>query len=209
MNNKRQNQKGFTLIEMLVSVFIISFSLVGIFNLNSKYNQQTKEEKEAYVATLLAQEGVEIIKNMRDTNSLSEVCWSKGVTGDSDICGVTYTPPDKPVAEDSTCINNGCEVDYNNLGGNGNPGLSDWGNGFVEEDLNPNGGHYLYLNTYGYYNYDDSGEWTPYKRRIMVDYPAAGDTDAINRLDIRVLVYWKGKRTEVRQQIYNWRGDPE
>jgi prepilin-type N-terminal cleavage/methylation domain-containing protein len=200
----KKGQEGFTLIEMLISVFIISFSLVSIFNLNSKYTQQTKQEKEAFVATLLAQEGVEIIKNMRDTNSLSLSCWLKGITEDSDTCEVTWSPPSAPVAHITTCLTNGCEVDYDD-----NPistGLYDWGSAFNEVDSDPVGGRYLYLNG-GFYSYDTSGEWTPYRRRIIVSYPAASDNDGVNRLDVRVIVYWKGKKTEVRQQIYNWRGE--
>ncbi|MDD5639579.1 MAG: prepilin-type N-terminal cleavage/methylation domain-containing protein, partial [Candidatus Pacebacteria bacterium] len=68
MERKNKNQKSFTLIEMLVSVFIISFALISMFGLNSKYNQQSKQEKEAYEASLLAEEGVEIVKNIRDCN---------------------------------------------------------------------------------------------------------------------------------------------
>ncbi|MDD4409056.1 MAG: prepilin-type N-terminal cleavage/methylation domain-containing protein [Candidatus Pacebacteria bacterium] len=212
MNKRNQNQKGFTLVEMLVSVFIISFSLISIFNINSKYNQQTLQEKESFVATLIAQEGIEIVKNLRDTNSLSNACWLKGVTEDAnpgDPCEVTIVLG-APQAHIPTCVNDGCEVDYANRGGTGtaDAGLTDWGSAFVDSETDPADGHFLYLKN-GFYGYDTSNAtWTPYRRRIIVSYPSAGDTDSINRLDIRVIVYWKGKRVEVRQQIYNWRGDP-
>jgi len=55
------NKKGFTLIEMVVSVFMITIAVVGIVQLTTKYIQTTKFEKESYTAALLGQEGIEII----------------------------------------------------------------------------------------------------------------------------------------------------
>ncbi len=82
-----ENKKGFTLIEMVVSVFIIVVAVVGILQVTSKYVQQTKFEKEAYVAALLGQEGIEIIKNIRDVNWItSAATWNTGLAnGDYEV----------------------------------------------------------------------------------------------------------------------------
>ncbi len=194
IKRNNQNQKGFTLIEMLVSIFIIAFSLVGIFNLNSKYNQQTLQEKESFIATLLAQEGIEIIKNMRDTNSLNDQCWTNNIDN-TNTC--TIPPPS------GVCVTQGFEIDYNNQGGTG-AGLTGWGN--TEDTTDPAGGHYLYLKN-GFYGYDNSSaSWTPYRRRIFISYPYSADSTVLYKgVHIRSVVYWKGKQVEVRQEIFDWR----
>lgn len=213
---------------MLVSVFIISFSLVAIFNLNSKYTQQTKQEKEAFVATLLAQEGVEIVKNMRDTNWVTSKCWYEGIAKTSTVCttpadcctggsslatSCVYdclgnTPPD-PL--DETCLYtkpgssyNGCEVDYLGRGGDGSTPsplrLTDWGSAFSEVDSDPSNGNYLYLDSNGFYGYNKTGAtWTPYRRRILVTMLSPYN------LNVRVIVYWNKKKVEVVQKIMDWR----
>ncbi len=215
MKDNYYNQKGFTLVEMLVSVFIIAFSLIGIFNLNTKYNQQTLQEKESFVATLLAQEAIEIIKNTRDTNSISNLCWLSGITEDptSSTCQANANWPSAPdwVGSNSRCIDQGCEIDYNGTGGNGSLGFTPWGYAYDPAEVDPSGGHELYMNpSTKLYGYDTANAiWTPYRRRIVVSYPSLGDTDIYNRIDIKVIVYWKGKKIEVMQQMYNWRGDPE
>lgn len=175
---KNKNQKGFSLIEMLISIFIISFALVGIFGLNSKYNQQTKQEKETYEAALLAEEGVEIIKNMRDSNWICE------------------TPPCSAGWSDGLLsCNSGCEIDYLKKGGDGSTdGLTAWSTG-----------NYLYIDNNGLYRYPTGAEtstlkWTPYKRDIQII--TSGDAD---KLDIVVTVSWYNNSTQVKQEIYNWR----
>ncbi|GMX58986.1 MAG: hypothetical protein MCSN_6410 [Candidatus Microsyncoccus archaeolyticus] len=79
------NKKGFTLIEMVVSVFMITIAVVGIVQLTTKYIQTTKFEKESYTAALLGQEGIEIIKNIRDTNWVEGAAtWNDGLSTDGD-----------------------------------------------------------------------------------------------------------------------------
>jgi len=74
-----EHKKGFTLIEMVVSIFIIVIAVVGILQVTSKYVQKTKLEKEAYVAALLGQEAIEIVKNIRDTNWITLATWNTGL----------------------------------------------------------------------------------------------------------------------------------
>lgn len=73
---KRQNSKAFTLIETLVSLMMISVALLGVYGAIAKYTQQTKQVKENYIASLLGQEGVEMVRNFRDTNWLAGAAFS-------------------------------------------------------------------------------------------------------------------------------------
>ena len=76
----QENKKAFTLIEMVVAVFIIIIAVVGIIEMTSKYVQRTKFEKESYVAALLGQEGVEIVKNIRDNNWINGLSWNNNLS---------------------------------------------------------------------------------------------------------------------------------
>jgi prepilin-type N-terminal cleavage/methylation domain-containing protein len=52
--------KGFTLIELIISVFILSVAVVGIFNAFSIMIILTSDAADRLTATYLAQEGEEI-----------------------------------------------------------------------------------------------------------------------------------------------------
>jgi prepilin-type N-terminal cleavage/methylation domain-containing protein len=81
-----EHKKGFTLIEMVVSIFIIVIAVVGILQVTSKYVQKTKFEKETYVAALLGQEAIEIVKNIRDNNWINSTTWNTGLAdGDYEV----------------------------------------------------------------------------------------------------------------------------
>jgi prepilin-type N-terminal cleavage/methylation domain-containing protein len=85
----RKNKKAFTLIETLVSLMMISIALLGIYSAIAKYTQQTKQMKENYTASLLGQEGIEIVRNMRDTNWVSRAAFANGLTGGTACSGDT------------------------------------------------------------------------------------------------------------------------
>jgi prepilin-type N-terminal cleavage/methylation domain-containing protein len=68
MKNKlKQKNKGFTLIETLVAISIFSISILGILSILASGIMDTTYAKDKIVAGYLAQEGIEYIRNMRDT----------------------------------------------------------------------------------------------------------------------------------------------
>jgi len=73
--------KGFTLLETLVAVAIIVIGALGVFSAVAKYSQMTEQERDNLVATYLCQEGIEIVKNIRDTNWIEESAgWKDGIS---------------------------------------------------------------------------------------------------------------------------------
>ena len=70
IKDKNQKIKGFSLIEMILIMFIISFAFTGIYNVLGKVFQHEKDNRYSLIAANLAQEGVEIIRNRRDENLL-------------------------------------------------------------------------------------------------------------------------------------------
>jgi prepilin-type N-terminal cleavage/methylation domain-containing protein len=63
-------QKGFSIIEVLIATFIISFGLMGILSLVQNNVNVSRVNKNSVVAANLAQEGLELIRKKRDENWL-------------------------------------------------------------------------------------------------------------------------------------------
>ena len=89
-------EKGFTIIELAISIFILSVAIVGIFSAFSVTTILTSDSADRLTGTYLAQEGMEIIRNIRDTNWLNanSSTWLDGL--DLSACS----------------SGQGCEVDY-------------------------------------------------------------------------------------------------
>jgi prepilin-type N-terminal cleavage/methylation domain-containing protein len=62
-----KNQKGFTLVETLVSLVIFSVSIVALISITASGVADTNFANKKQTATLLAQEGIEITRFMRDS----------------------------------------------------------------------------------------------------------------------------------------------
>ena len=88
MNNICKKEKGFTLLEMLISIMIITIAVLPIYQAVFKYTKNTQTERENFIASYLGQEGIEFIKNIRDTNWIQGLAWDNGL---------------------SACLGSGCE----------------------------------------------------------------------------------------------------
>ncbi|PIZ89621.1 MAG: hypothetical protein COX89_00565 [Candidatus Nealsonbacteria bacterium CG_4_10_14_0_2_um_filter_37_10] len=77
--------KSFTLIEVLVAVSVLIIGVLGVFTVvqNITFSAQINSSKLA--ATYLAQEGLELVKNQRDSN------WLAGSPWDSNLQSSTET----------------------------------------------------------------------------------------------------------------------
>lgn len=90
-------QKGFTLIEVLVAIFIISVGAGGAIALVQKTLSFTSNAALQLRASYLAQEGMEIVRNIRDTNlikiykGVEGSSWTEGLTGCETGCQADYT----------------------------------------------------------------------------------------------------------------------
>lgn len=89
-------QKGFTIIEVIIAIFILTGAVIGVYSVFSTMGFLTSDATDRLTAIYLAQEGMEIIINLRADNWLymdqyASGTWNQGF--------------DK-------CLNAGCEVDY-------------------------------------------------------------------------------------------------
>lgn len=181
------NNKGFTLIELVIAIFILAVAIIGVYNAFSTVVVLTTGASSRFTAAYLAQEGIEIVRNMRDNNWLKmgeypETTWTDGLLG----------------------WENGCEADYKTgTLSDARGGLTDFGGD----------GNYLNIkDNDGFYSYDSTGSFsaTKFKRKITIT-PDPVDTDV---LKVSVLVTWKEKEEEgcepagycieVEEYLYNW-----
>lgn len=81
---KRKKKTAFTMIEMLCAIFLITIGAAGVFSLVSQTISFTNTSSSKLVALYLAQEGIEIVRNIRDSNWLEartnpEILWDDGL----------------------------------------------------------------------------------------------------------------------------------
>lgn len=79
-----KNKKGFSLIEVLAVLFIVSISMLGLVSLIIQNIQAQSVNKNNLIAYNLAQEGIELIRQVRDSN------WRAGNAYDTDLVAGSY-----------------------------------------------------------------------------------------------------------------------
>lgn len=77
---------GFTLIEVIVAIFILITGVVGIYIAFSRVILVLPIISSRLTAAYLSQEGIEIIRNIRDTNWLKGISWSNGLLCGFPVC---------------------------------------------------------------------------------------------------------------------------
>ncbi|MBI3306082.1 prepilin-type N-terminal cleavage/methylation domain-containing protein [Candidatus Nomurabacteria bacterium] len=102
-------QGGFTLVETLVAVSIFSVSILGLLSVLADGVADSSYAKQKLIAAYLAQEGIEYVRNMRDTS----VLYSGGGNWNSfrNTPNINY-----PVAADFTGFIREVWLDKNGLG---------------------------------------------------------------------------------------------
>lgn len=81
---KKNKKSAFSLVEIIVVLFIISLGLVGVLSLIVQNIQSQNLNKNNLVAYQLAQEGIELIRRVRDTN------WKNGQEWDHELNAASY-----------------------------------------------------------------------------------------------------------------------
>lgn len=75
----KNKKKGFSLIETLVALTILLVAVVGPISLIGDSLHRIYYAKDEIVAIGLAQEGVELVRRVRDTNKLNAVAWDTDI----------------------------------------------------------------------------------------------------------------------------------
>lgn len=83
----RKAAKGFTLIETLVAVLLLTSAIAGPLTLASKGLSAALIARDQMLAFYLAQDGVEYVRFVRDSNRLSKVAWLTGLSNCTGAAG--------------------------------------------------------------------------------------------------------------------------
>lgn len=78
------------MIEMIIATFIMVVGIVGVMSLLQRVIFSSSVSSSRLIAAYLAQEGAEIVRNVRDTNWLETSNWDEGLTNCSSGCIVDY-----------------------------------------------------------------------------------------------------------------------
>lgn len=96
-------QAGFTLVETLVAISILSLSILGTFTAVQNGLQSSTFAKDQITAFYLAQESMEYIRNIRDENAIVTLqALSTGSSGRNWLAGLSDVPSD-PCYFGKTC----------------------------------------------------------------------------------------------------------
>jgi len=93
--NNKNRKNGFTMIEMIAALFVVSVGIMGVFSLVSQTISYVSIISSRLTAIYLSQEGMEIIRNIRDSNFLKinkgeEINWDDSLSFDDEYYNFDY-----------------------------------------------------------------------------------------------------------------------
>ncbi len=164
ISEKIKNEKGFNILEVMISVSIIIVGIISIMGLFAVIAKNASDNKIKIIAAYLAEENIEIVRQIRDTNWLNGVPnWDQAI-GNGNVAAVV---------KDVSDIRKGFEIKNRNA--NTEKVYEDTANGGYFQVLPPG----LIPGTW---------EETGFKRWMVVAKPDA-DT-----MEIVSLVYYNGEK---------------
>ena len=97
-------RSGFLLVEAMVAMSVLLVGVLGIFSLMSQSIKLTRTLNDQYVATYLAAEGIEIVKNLLDSNILTDPgAWNANGFSIDACYELDYTTPNLASASPAAC----------------------------------------------------------------------------------------------------------
>lgn len=168
--------KGFTIIELMVAIVVLSFGIMGAYGALLPFLNATHAVSYKFTGVYLAQEGLEIVRNIRDNNFIKSakdrsVQWSDELL-DCEL---------------------GCQLDYKTE----TPAQT------LSNRLKAyNPDEFLKINEDGFYGYE-RGVNTKFKRKITIDNQLGAD---IMKVSVVVTWDYNNKpfSFETIGYLYNW-----
>lgn len=97
-------KKSFTLIEVLLAIFISTLGISGGLSLLSSQMNLNRYIENASIAAFLAEEGIEIVRNIRETNWINHQDWDENINlNNATTTLFDYTSTSIPDTNFSSC----------------------------------------------------------------------------------------------------------
>lgn len=161
--------KGFTLVETLVAITVLSFVIVGPFTIAEGVLASSYQARDELTATALAQEGMEYVRSVRDGNMIYDIHHAGSLSPFYGFDGSGGT---------TNCFSTPCVVD---------PSQTTFTTSILScSDSTCSNRGALYLSTNGLYNQQQSGTATRFTRKVQFSTINATTTKAT------VTVSWTG-----------------
>jgi prepilin-type N-terminal cleavage/methylation domain-containing protein len=184
------SSRGFTLIETLVAVAILTTAIVGPFVAIEAAITASYTSRDQLVATMLAQEGIEYVRSVRDGNYMSIIqnptsgrSWLFGLDGSNGSVNCVDATP-------SNNIPHRCLVDP--FGSTEVETCDTGGSGYCEP---------LKLSTAGIYTHDN-GTVTPFTRTLTME--ALSATEMRIAVSVNFTSAHKPYVVRIEEVLYNW-----
>lgn len=206
----KQQQRGLTLIGILVATFVFVTILIATMTLMGRTTREVGRSRERLIAANLAREGLELVQSVRDTNFFT--C-PPGATAPNPACPAisawtdVQTPPGLPPlctgdAQRTITI----EPDFGVP-----PALPPTAplNIIIRDGLPPQSP--LFLDGNGHYTHTATANPTIYSREIIIDCAERDDSAAtppVERIIVESRVTWRNRDEDhevvLRTHLYNW-----
>jgi len=190
-----KNQLGQTLLEMIFAMGILMMVVAAVLALSAASIAGEKESESQVTANNLAREGIEVVRNIRDTNWLLKVDWDMGMKPEPSLLK--------------------CQPVFNS-------GSGTWLVSFPTSQIDSN--FLVYLSTTGIYNYDTTGTPTGFYRYLLLnyicqksdgsEYAKTDSTNCLNNetkigLKVQSNVSWqesgKARSVNIEDYLYAWK----
>jgi hypothetical protein len=145
MKNKLKSERGFTIMEVLLSAFVLTFGIVAVLSLMSQSTVSSFDIRDSIIASELAQEGIELVRNERDNGMLAD--------------GASYNFSNLP--DPLNASHSKCRIDYKND--------MECDSGFSLDSYR------LYRDNDGFFSKNVNGIATRFNRKMTIDDFSGGN----------------------------------
>jgi len=173
-NTKLSKKAGFTLIELLITIFLISVGLIGVISFFNASLKSQFDAKNELIAAGLAQEGAELVRNIKDYNQLNSSLVLKWYSNLFSL----------PTSGNSLCD----AIDYGSLSSH-----ACYNDGTAHQYVCFGSGRYSQCT-------DGSSGQTQFTRKITIS--SIGDLDNGGYLEVLSSVKWNDRETKAIDRLY-------
>lgn len=118
-------QTGFTMVELIIAIIILSFGIISVYSAFSNMIMLSYNVSSRLTAVYLAKEGMEIVRNIRDDNFVNNKNWDKDIKSCDKGCQADY----KAGTLAETSLNKLQQYDDNNFLSIDSDGFYSYGSG--------------------------------------------------------------------------------